>query len=554
MAASTLPLGADRAPSCGGSRPSPHRGPGRGPALSLRAPRGVNALAAGGEALARRASAGGDALEALAQEYATDGPMIDRALAAVRAFIVERGRIVYGGLAIDFALRLRGERLYPDGKRPDYDFMSPDSVGDAYDLAERLAAAGFPEVNAIRGMHVQTMRVRVDVVVVADIGYAPRAVFDGVPTLVWESVRIVHPDFQRMDQHLAFCFPFNGAPREDVFHRWKKDLARWNLLNAAYPLPRRGRGRGLGLGLAPALASAPRVTGTSRVDLVGPGHSLVAALHGFAAYAALRRALDDARAAVAALPQPEAGGPEPAGDELAAPRLALDFLDKRRVAVELPAGDAVALASPYPADVAGAGAVVRAPWMDAQPRTFQAGSTVVFSTRNRLLSVFAVRAGPGPDDQCLVVSPQYLLLWLLCEAHRADEPARSVYRDYYGHTLDVLRSAEALYTELARREAGTPRAEAVQTSWLTSPFVPSLRTLGRINQDSAYQVSMALNAAALAEPVPPALEIPEESVVRPEHVPRNYYPRPGKARPDVSYASPIFLRDGSVVAGPGAPA
>ncbi len=502
----------------------------KAPTRSLRAPRGAlppGAVSRGGAVLAAEVAGNLDALEALTQKYSVDGPMIDRALAMVREFIAERGRIVYGGLAIDFALRRQGHRLYPDGRRPDYDFMSPDSVGDAYDLASRLASAGFPEANAIRGIHVQTMRVRVSFVGVADIGYAPPAVYERVPTLDWEGVRFVHPDYQRMDQHLAFCFPLNGAPREDVYHRWRKDLARWNLLNAGYPLAPSGR----------APPPARRARGHSALPLSGRAADLGAALHGFAAYSVLRSALDELAAAVSVPP------------DTSAPKLELVWEDGHSFAVELPAGETATLASPFPVEAAravdGSGPPQwRAPWMDAQPRTVRVGSTVIFSTANRLLSVAAVRAGPG--GQCLVVSPQYLLLWLLCSSFQASEPESSVYRDYYLHTLDVLRSAEAIYAALAQK--GPKQAAAARASYLGSPFVPSVRTLGRINQDAAYQVTMSLNAAALGEPLPASLNIPPELSAPVAEIPRNYHPP--KPRPAYNYSSSLFLRDGSPMPAP----
>lgn len=176
-----------------------------------------------------------------AQEYAVvaqaldaDAEMVDRALEIVKDFIAERGLVLYGGLAIDYALRLKGERLYPPGERPDYDAYSPRSVDDAYDLAERLQDAGFPKVSAIRALHVQTMRVRVNFVGVADLSYVPPAVFERLPALRYQSLRVVHPDFQRADMHLAFCFPFSNPPLEDLFHRFPKDQKRIALLDRLY--------------------------------------------------------------------------------------------------------------------------------------------------------------------------------------------------------------------------------------------------------------------------------------------------------------------------------
>ena len=109
--------------------------------------------------------------EAIAQKVDADAPTADRALEIVRSFIAERKLVLYGGQAIDFALRLKGSGIYPDYQTPDYDFYSPQSVDDAYDLAERLAAEGFKNVGALPAIHVQTMRVKTDFIFVADISY-----------------------------------------------------------------------------------------------------------------------------------------------------------------------------------------------------------------------------------------------------------------------------------------------------------------------------------------------------------------------------------------------
>ena len=66
--------------------------------------------------LAEWAAAIADESRVLAERRDADGAMQDRALALVRAFIVERGLILYGGLAIDYALRLRGENTSKSGR------------------------------------------------------------------------------------------------------------------------------------------------------------------------------------------------------------------------------------------------------------------------------------------------------------------------------------------------------------------------------------------------------------------------------------------------------
>ena len=343
---------------------------------SLRAARGAlptDTLAAGAAALGAWAAARAKDYEVVAQRRDADGPMVDRALEIVRKFIVERGLILFGGLAVDYALRLKGDRIYPDDQRPDFDFLSTRSVDDAYDLADLLQKAGFEAVGAVRGIHVQTMKVRTDFIWVADIGYAPPDVFAKIPTFDFQGMRVVHPDYQRMDMHLAFCFPFNGPPREDVFHRWRKDLKRFNLFEKHYPIAADSQAS-----VHFAQGTAAQVKGRLAVPVVGPGAELRVALHGFAAYAAIRASLDELAASL--------GRPRP---EVAAPHLALAFPDNHTIVVESPVvgDDTVTVASPWPAEaVAGlAGAERFSPYMDVCPESYrvlaEAGGVVVLSTK-----------------------------------------------------------------------------------------------------------------------------------------------------------------------------
>ncbi|HVE12210.1 MAG TPA: hypothetical protein VNI01_02340, partial [Elusimicrobiota bacterium] len=445
----------------------------------------------------------------------------------VRAFAVERRLVVYGGLAIDFALRLRGERLYPDGARPDFDFFSPRSVDDAYDLADRLAAAGLPAVSAIRAVHVQTTRVRVAFRVVADLSFAPPAVFAELPVFEYAGLRTLHPDFQRMDIHLSLCFPFAGAPREAVFHRWRKDLKRFALLARLYPLAAPAA--------APAAPEAPEAVPLVEVEaglaVAGKAPELQVALHGFAAYAALRVAL-------AALARAR-GQPDFPPGEAGAPMLALEFVGAGRLRVGVPAGGEVHLASFEPEAAAGAGAAAFEPFMDLAPPSFRRGPLTVFSTRGRRLAaaIVPVAAG-GAALQAWVVSPQALLLLFLLRAHRAPGE-RATWLAFYRHTLALLRRAEALC-------AGGGRELLAR-----SPFALAVRTFGPAETDPAYLVRMAELAAALGETAPPpATGLPPDLAGLLAGLPKNYYPG-RKRRPAFDYGASAFFRRAGA---PGRPA
>ena len=161
------------------------------------------------------------------------------AIDIVKKFIISRGLIIYGGTAIDYALRLKGDKIYPDELLaiPDLDFYSPDNYRDAVDLTNEIFAAGNMSARMIPGIHAEAIRVDAgDNHFVADVAYQPREHFDKIKTLTYQGMKLVHPDYQRIDLHLSLSHPYGGSPREAVFHRWTKDIKRLNLLCKYYPI------------------------------------------------------------------------------------------------------------------------------------------------------------------------------------------------------------------------------------------------------------------------------------------------------------------------------
>lgn len=489
--------------------------------------------------------------EVIAQTRNTDAPAADRALDVVRRFIVERGLILYGGQAIDFALRLKGSGIYPPHQTPDYDFFSPRSVDDAYELADRLVAAGFPNVGAIPAIHVQTMRVVTDFIYVADISYAPPEVFDRLPTVSYAGMRVLHPDYQRTDMHLALCFPFNNPPREDIFHRYAKDLKRFRLFQELYPVA------------DPAALNAP-VEGGAAARRVAPAAEAVVdlarvALHGFAAYAAYWSAFAELEAAARAAgvyPADLSPPAEYAAKITLAPRGGL-------TAVRLEsAGPRIALATPWPDEVVAAlaagGAAVEwfAAYMDSRPlmaRVAHPGRAPVevHSTRNRLLAVAAIVID---GIRATVATPQYVLLNFLYEAQVApDAAARALYVNHYAAALSLLEAGGRLIAALRSGEAGSAVAAETYRAFVeSSPFGLPVQTLGDTNWDASYLIRLAQSAAKVGDEPPgvdPA-DLPDLA-----NVPARYYPggkhTPGEHPPFEYGSNAAFQRAGQRLAAAG---
>lgn len=161
------------------------------------------------------------------------------ALGLVKKYVIANNLIIVGGMAIDFALRLKGSKLYEDDVQPDYDFYSPKHHIDAYHIAETLNASGLKNISVINANHTSTMRVRVNYTVVADVTYIPLVIFDKLPTLLYRDIRFIHPHYQLIDQHRALSLPFENPPWEVIIHRWKKDATRYDMLYKYYPLEMR---------------------------------------------------------------------------------------------------------------------------------------------------------------------------------------------------------------------------------------------------------------------------------------------------------------------------
>lgn len=174
--------------------------------------------------------------EDFADKHAYNYEEIANALDIVRDFIKKNKRILYGGMAVDLALKKKGKGIYAEGILPDYDFMSDNHIDDSYELADILYQKGFTNVSSIQAMHSTTRRVRVNFVVVADITYIPSNIYEMMPFIETEGIRSIHPSFQRMDMHKALSNLLGNPPLEVIYNRFNKDIKRFTLLDENYPI------------------------------------------------------------------------------------------------------------------------------------------------------------------------------------------------------------------------------------------------------------------------------------------------------------------------------
>ncbi len=166
-----------------------------------------------------------------------DSKSVMSAFSVIEEYIKANKLILYGGMSIDFALRAAGHKgIYADDSIPDYDFYSPDAYNDSIKIADILYSKKLPQVSAINALHPTTRRVRVNYINVADISYLSEPIFNSMPYLEYSGIRVIHPMYQRLDQHRAMAIPYEGAPSETVYFRGAKDIERYKLLDRAYPV------------------------------------------------------------------------------------------------------------------------------------------------------------------------------------------------------------------------------------------------------------------------------------------------------------------------------
>ena len=155
------------------------------------------------------------AAEELQGYEAAHNPEILYALDIIEQFLRRKGRVCYGGTAIN-ALLPKSLKFYDKDKTlPDYDFYTPDLEGDIRDMLTMLEKAGFKEVNQRVGIHEGTKKILVNYMPVADISEIDKNIYSVIHkrSVVKEGIHYCDPDFLRMLMYLEISRPKGQAAR-----------------------------------------------------------------------------------------------------------------------------------------------------------------------------------------------------------------------------------------------------------------------------------------------------------------------------------------------------
>jgi hypothetical protein len=151
-------------------------------------------------------------------------------------FLRDKGRVVYGGAAINAHMSPANKFYDPRLNLPDYDFLTPDPLQDCADLIVTFRREGFIDVEAKFGIHEGTYKIFVNFRAAADITYMPPEYYGRIESdaVIIDGIRYASENYLRMNMYLELSRPAG------MVSRWEKVYERLLLLNAEHPL-RAGR-------------------------------------------------------------------------------------------------------------------------------------------------------------------------------------------------------------------------------------------------------------------------------------------------------------------------
>lgn len=439
-----------------------------------------------------------------------------KAVAIIKDFIRSRKLIIYGGSAVDYALRLHGDNIYPDEMLalPDLDFYSPDSVSDAYDLTKILYNAGFTNARTIVGMYVLTMRVDIiDNHFLADISYVPKKIFETLPTLEYEGMKIIDPIFQKIDFHSCLAFPFDNPPREVIFEKWKKYIERFNKMHKYYPTP----------SMSSKSKLSPVTFKCEKISSV--------LLDGFAAYGAILRSLMQMHNAIGVGGRkPQIKLPAeilPCEFSISGNSITCDTLDDTINVAHFDTDICIKLLNIT--DIQYYASYINIMMKHLEGKTNGKSSDVKFvvtSTENKLISVHRITID---DTLVATVGIQFVLLRFLVSAHMSTGRTRATYYAYYDSLMAIIEHAERLISMM-------PDNEQRKALIANAPFFPTVKVFGSSNNSAAYTISINRIKADLGETVNMPL------------TPKGFYPAKSQITEKFDYeSSDYFIKDGRLL-------
>lgn len=219
------------------------------------------------------------------ERFAAEDTEARKIVDIMERFLRSKGRVVYGGAAINAHMSPANKFYDPRLNLPDYDFLTPDPLQDCADLIVTFRREGFIDVEAKFGIHEGTYKIFVNFRAAADITYMPPEYYNRIAAdaVIIDGIRYASENYLRMNMYLELSRPAG------MVSRWEKVYERLLLLNAEHPL-RTGRCVADPLGELAAPATTKKKTASAAAEqmlhdrLVGAGIAAGAVFLSGAAY------------------------------------------------------------------------------------------------------------------------------------------------------------------------------------------------------------------------------------------------------------------------------
>ena len=148
-------------------------------------------------------------------------------------YIKKKGRIIYGGFAINALILAKDKRdaFYDfDFESPDIEFYSSDAAVDVKELCDLFHEKGYKYIRGTEAFHAETYKVSVNLVQICDVTYVPKNIQRAIPYLTIDGAKIAHPHFLLIDSLRILTDPMTSYWRLD------KAFPRMYALQKHYPL------------------------------------------------------------------------------------------------------------------------------------------------------------------------------------------------------------------------------------------------------------------------------------------------------------------------------
>lgn len=136
---------------------------------------------------------------------------------AINDFIKSKGRIIYGGTALNKCIKLKNPKdgIYDEKEFPDVEFYTPTPLQDLVELVDYLDKKKFKHVSGREAQHQETYKISVNYMDYCDISYVPTLIYNNMPYIIIDGIKYIHPQFALIDMYRQMTDPLTSYWRLD---------------------------------------------------------------------------------------------------------------------------------------------------------------------------------------------------------------------------------------------------------------------------------------------------------------------------------------------------